>query len=121
MRIELPGIHNSQFLVGELCRKRRAQRAENHFPWQAIRVAARYRPMDCAALAPDRTSDRSYARTACALLLPKFLARTGYFAAALRLVCSRALRRLIPTHSFVQQIWVYLRPEHSVGKIHLAH
>jgi len=23
-----------------------AQRAENHFPWQAIRVAARYRPMD---------------------------------------------------------------------------
>src|SRR5882672_1240272 len=120
VRIELPRIHHGQLLLRKLCRKRGAQSAEEHFFRQAVRVAARHRPVHCAALAPDRAANRSHACAARALLLPQFSARPGHFAATLGLVRPRALRRLIPAHRFVEQVWVHLRPKHRVGQVHLT-
>ena len=50
----------------------------------------------------------------------RVFARAGHFAAALGLVRSGALRRLIPAHRFVQQVRIDLRAKHGVGQVHLA-
>src|SRR5262249_50767206 len=93
VRLERPGIDHSEFLVSELGRKRRAERAEDHFLRQIVRVAARLRSVDRAAMAPERRADRADTRPAGALLSPELAARAADFALVLRLVgaCAKAV------------------------------
>src|SRR5580658_5995985 len=119
VRFQLPAIHHGQFLLRHFRRKRRAQRAQNHFLRQRVVVTARHRAVHGAAVPPQRRPDRADARAPCALLLPQFLARAGNFALVLRLVRSGALAPQMMPHSLVQQVRVHLRGKHIVGQFNL--
>ena len=44
----------------------------------------------------------------------------GLLALGFALIGTGALYSLIPTHGFVQQVWIYPGAKHRVGKVHLA-
>ncbi len=91
MCFQLPAVNHNQFFFRQLHGKRRTQRAQNHFPRQAIRIFVRHRAMNRAALAPERGADGTDTRASRALLFPKFASGTGNIGAALGLVRARAL------------------------------
>src|SRR5262249_10714576 len=78
----------------QLLGQRRAQRAALHLLRQPVVVAARHRPEDGPALAPQRIPDLAHAGAARALLAPRLLAAAADVRAVLRLVRAAPLRRV---------------------------
>src|SRR6267378_1586779 len=120
VRLERPSIHDRQLLLSKLCRKRRAQCAEQHLLWQGVTVIARPWSVDRAAMTPQRRTDRADARASRALLLPELAARAAHFALFLHLVRASAQSSQIPPRSFVQQVLIHLRAEDRVRQFDLA-
>src|SRR4029077_13366018 len=106
-------------LLRQFCRKRGAQRAQQHLLRQRVTVVARLWSMDGSAMAPKRRADRAHARAASALLPPELAARAADFALVLGLVRARAQTAQIPARSFVQQMRIHLRGKYRVGELHL--
>src|SRR6267378_6584364 len=120
VRFKRPGIHNRQLLLREFCRKRRAQRAQQHLLWQGVAVIARPWSVNRAAMTPERRPDRADARAPCTLLLPELAARAADFALFLDLVRAPAQSPQIPPRSFVQQVLIHLRAKDRVRQFDLA-
>src|SRR6267378_715220 len=120
VRLQSPRIHNRQLLLGQFCRERRAQRAQQHFLRQRVAVIARPRSVDRAAMTPERRADRADARAARAFLLPELAARAADFALFLDLVRAPAQSAQVPPRSLVQQVLVDLRAKNRVRQFHLT-
>src|ERR1700733_1026964 len=119
VRIERPLVDDRQLLVGEFGRKRRAQRAEQHFLGQRIAVIARLRSVNRSAMAPERRPNRADARAAGALLPPKLAASAANFTLIFGLMGAAANLAHVPARSFVQQVRIHLGAKHGVGEVHL--
>src|SRR6266851_5542105 len=117
---ERPSVHDRQLLLRQFCRERRAQRAQQHLLRQRIAVIARLWPVDRAAMAPERRTNRAHARAASALLLPELAARAADFALVLGLVRTAAQPAEVPPRSFMQQVLVDLRAKDRVRQLHLT-
>jgi hypothetical protein len=76
--------------------------------------------MNRAAVAPQRTSHRTRAGAASSLLLPQFLARTGYFVPGLGLGVAAALAGQIMPDRFIKQRFIYFSAEYGIGKFQFA-
>src|SRR6266481_9843300 len=120
VRLERPGIHDRQLLLRELCRKCRAQCAQQHLLWQRIAVIARPWSVDRAAMTPERRTDRADTRAPRALLLPELAARAAHFALFLDFVRAPAQSPQIPPRSFVQQVLIHLCAKDCVRQLDLA-
>src|SRR6267143_3237175 len=120
MRLERPGIHDRQLLLRKLCRKRRAQCAQQHLLWQCVTVITRPWSVDRAAMTPEWRPDRADARASRALLLPELAARAAHFALFLDLVRAPAQSPQIPPRGFVQQVLIHLRAKDRVRQFDLA-
>src|SRR5882672_5687476 len=120
VRLERPGIHDRQLLLRELCRKRRAQCAQQHLLWQRVTVIAGPWSVDRAAMTPERRTDRADTRAPRALLLPELAARAAHFALFLDLVRAPAQSPQIPPRSFVQQVLIHLCAKDRVRQFDLA-
>src|SRR5262249_55007757 len=81
--LEREGVDNVQLICFEFLGKRRFQSCAEHLLRQRGLVVARPRTEYGAALAPERVSDFSNARSACTFLAPGFLAAAAYFGASL--------------------------------------
>src|SRR6266404_5217456 len=119
VRLERPRIHNRQFLLGELRRERRTQRAQQHLLRQRIAIIARLWSVNRAAMTPKRRANRAYARAPRALLLPELAACAADFALFLDLVRTPAQSAQVPSRSFMQQVLVDLRAKDRVRQLHL--
>src|SRR6266481_2989563 len=120
VRLERPRIHNRQFLLGELRRERRTQRAQQHLLRQRIAIIARLWSMNRAAMTPKRRANRAYARAPRALLLPELAACAADFALFLDLVRAPAQSAQVPPRSFMQQVLIDLRAKDRVRQLHLT-
>src|ERR1700687_1565757 len=120
VRLESPAIHDRQFLLRKLRRKRGAQRAQQHFLWQSVTVIARLRSVNRASMAPKRRPDGANTSAASAFLPPKFAACAADLALVLGLVSAGALAVQIPSRRFMQQIAIHLRAKDRVRQFELA-
>src|SRR6266852_2778446 len=120
VRLERPAIHHCQFLLRELGRERRAQRAQQHLLRQRVRITPRARTVHRASMPPQRRADRADARASRALLLPELAARAAHFALFLGLGGASPQAVEIPPRSFMQQVLVDFGAEDRVCQFYLA-
>ena len=71
-------VDHHQLAVLQLRRQRRAQRTQQLLARERVVIGAWLRPVDRAAMPPQRRTDRRDTRPARALLLPQLLARAAH-------------------------------------------
>src|SRR6266404_8237282 len=120
VRLQSPRIYNRELLLGQFCRERRAQRAQQHLLRQRVAVIARLWSVDRAAMTPERRANRAYTRAPRALLLPELAACAAHFALLLDLVRAPAQSAQVPPRSFMQQVLIDLRAKDCVRQLHLT-
>src|SRR6266478_4273700 len=120
VRLQSPCIYNRELLLGQFCRERRAQRAQQHLLRQRVAVIARLWSVDRAAMTPERRANRAYTRAPRALLLPELAACAAHFALLLDLVRAPAQSAQVPPRSFMQQVLIDLRAKDCVRQLHLT-